>query len=127
VPWSGESPPFGFSPEGVATWLPQPADWGSLTAQAQEGVAGSTLELYRSALALRRSEPALAGRLMRWVEGSDDLLVLERGAGSDRVQCVVNFGSVPEELPSGRVLLSSGDLTPEGQLPAEMTAWIRPV
>jgi alpha-glucosidase len=126
VPWSGDSPPFGFSPEGVATWLPQPADWGSLTAQAQEGVAGSTLELYRSALALRRSEPALAGRRLRWIEGSDDLLILERAAGSDRVQCIVNFGSVPEELPSGQVLLCSGNLTPEGQLPAEMTAWIRP-
>ncbi len=44
---------YGFSPTG-ASWLPQPADFGALAADRQDGVAGSTLELYRTALRLRR-------------------------------------------------------------------------
>ena len=64
MPWSGDRPPFGFSPDGVKTWLPQPDDWTELTVAAQTGRAESTLELYRSALALRRTDPALdRGRL----------------------------------------------------------------
>jgi alpha-glucosidase len=125
MPWSGERPPFGFSPEGVTTWLPQPADWGSLTAQAQEGVAASTLELYRSALALRRAEAALAGRQLRWLT-SPDVLIMERGAGSDVMQCIVNFSSAPVSLPEGRLLLAS-DLTDDaGLLAPDSAAWIRP-
>src|SRR5699024_8711471 len=26
MPWSGNRPPYGFAPDGVAPWLPQP-DW----------------------------------------------------------------------------------------------------
>ncbi|MFI2708346.1 glycoside hydrolase family 13 protein, partial [Nocardioides sp. CER28] len=31
LPWSGAEPPYGFSPAGVETWLPQPPDWAALT------------------------------------------------------------------------------------------------
>ena len=34
IPWSGDAPPYGFSTG--TPWLPQPADWAGLTAQAQE-------------------------------------------------------------------------------------------
>src|SRR3712207_8865256 len=39
---------------GDAPWLPMPASFGELSAEAQDGVEGSTLELYRAALRLRR-------------------------------------------------------------------------
>jgi alpha-glucosidase len=126
VPWSGQQAPYGFSPEGVATWLPQPDDWAELSAEAQHGVDGSTLELYRSALALRRSEPASASQELRWVSAGPHLLILERGHGPERLQCVVNFGPAPVTLPAGRVLLSSGELTAEGKLPGDVAVWLRP-
>src|SRR5699024_2331578 len=53
MPWQKEAPGFGFSPTG-AGWLPQPAEFGPLAVDQQRGVEGSTLELYRRALRLRR-------------------------------------------------------------------------
>ena len=58
LPWSGTEPPFGFGP-GDSTWLPQPADWKSLTAEAQEGDPASMLSMYQAALRERRHHPAL--------------------------------------------------------------------
>ncbi|GAA3133450.1 hypothetical protein GCM10020001_064920 [Nonomuraea salmonea] len=52
LPWSGDEPPFGF---GTGTpWLPQPESWRKLTAEAQRTDLGSMLNLYRSALGIRR-------------------------------------------------------------------------
>ncbi|MFJ6952376.1 glycoside hydrolase family 13 protein, partial [Micromonospora aurantiaca (nom. illeg.)] len=36
LPWQGDTPPFGFSPDGAtaAPWLPQPADWKDRTVRA---------------------------------------------------------------------------------------------
>ena len=31
IPWSGDVSPFGFNDAGVEPWLPQPAEWKSLT------------------------------------------------------------------------------------------------
>ncbi len=35
MPWEGDAPPFGFSSD-ADTWLPMPAEWASLTVEAQE-------------------------------------------------------------------------------------------
>ena len=37
LPWSGQEPPFGFSPAGAASepWLPQPKEWRDLTVEAE--------------------------------------------------------------------------------------------
>ena len=45
IPWSGTAAPYGFSPAGVAPWLPMPADWAERTAAAQAGDEGSVLAL----------------------------------------------------------------------------------
>ncbi|HEY8043528.1 MAG TPA: hypothetical protein VIF35_04645, partial [Streptosporangiaceae bacterium] len=47
----------GSSPAGP--WLPQPADWGRYSVESQLTDEHSTLNLYRSALRLRRNHPAL--------------------------------------------------------------------
>ena len=60
------TPPFGFSPEGIDTWLPQPADWSALTVEAQERRPASTLNLYREALRLRRELPELGDGPLEW-------------------------------------------------------------
>ena len=44
-------------------WLPQPAGWAALTVEAETGDPGSMLELYRTALRLRRETSRLRGRV----------------------------------------------------------------
>ncbi|WP_030687275.1 glycoside hydrolase family 13 protein [Streptomyces sp. NRRL B-1347] len=127
LPWSGSRPPFGFGPvEGGPSWLPQPAAWKDLTVEAQEADPGSTLALYRAALAARRAHPALgAGEAVEWLESPDGVLLFRRHAvdgpgGADaRVTVAVNLMDRPVTLPvPGRLLLSSANSDPAG---AELT------
>jgi alpha-glucosidase len=87
--------------------------------QAEQGVPGSTLELYRSALRLRHGMPA-ADRV-EWVEhpGADVLHFRRPGDWHS----ITNFGDVAVELPPGEVLLSSSPIV-HGMLPPDSTAWL---
>ncbi|ADD45521.1 glycoside hydrolase family 13 protein [Stackebrandtia nassauensis] len=115
LPWKRSGPSFGFGPGD--SWLPQPGDWGSLSAEAQDGTEGSTLEFYREALRLRREHRPQA---LIWSEGANgDVLAFSNGA----LRCVTNFGDSPIRL-DGEVLLSSSPLV-DGQLPGNAAAWIR--
>jgi alpha-glucosidase len=122
VPWSGQEPPFGLSPDGAAgePWLPQPAGWRDLTAEVQDGAPGSMLELYRAALRLRRHFCDDGG--VRWLDAPRDVLAFARG---DDFACVVNLSGEPTRLPEHRgVLLASGRL--DGDLLTNDTAvWLR--
>ncbi|URN15874.1 MULTISPECIES: glycoside hydrolase family 13 protein [Streptomyces] len=123
IPWTVEGPSYGFGPGG--SWLPQPAGWGALSVEAQTGVPGSTLELYRTALRVRREHPGLgAGEAVEWLEAPAGVLAFRR----DGFACTANTTGEPVRLPApGRLLLSSepvragGDGTAE--LPADTTAW----
>ncbi len=120
IPWERDGPSFGFGPGG--SWLPQPASWGALSRAAQTGVRGSTLELYRAALAIRREHPALGDGGMRWHDGEPGTLVLGREPG---FRCVVNFGPATVPLPvHDRVLLTSDPLTGAAELPPDTAAWL---
>jgi len=125
LPWTPDpATHFGFSPAGAAEpWLPQPADWGRYSAEAQDGVRGSSLELYRAALAVRAAESALGDGALRWLDAPSDALAFARDPG---FACWVNLGDAPLALPSGaRLLLASGPLTDAGELPADTAAWLR--
>jgi alpha-glucosidase len=125
LPWSGTEAPFGFSPPGAtaAPWLPQPAAWKDLTAQVQTGDPGSMLELYRSALRLRRELPGLGDGPMHWLDAPDNVLAFARGTG---VVCVVNLSRVAVPLPvPGQVLLASGSVDGD-LLPTDTAVWLRP-
>ncbi|WP_030438040.1 glycoside hydrolase family 13 protein [Actinoplanes subtropicus] len=125
IPWSGQSPPFGFSPPGAAQppWLPQPASWANRTVEAEQHEPGSMLWLYRAALALRREHLGDGG--LEWLDGGDPaVLCFRRTPGN--VVCVVNTGPDPAAVPDGLTrLLSSAPLTPEGRLPGEAAAWFQ--
>ncbi|NEA37820.1 glycoside hydrolase family 13 protein [Streptomyces sp. SID11385] len=113
LPWTREGSSYGFGPGG--SWLPQPADWGGLSVEAQTGVPGSTLEFYRAALALRRAQPALgAGTGVTWLDAPEGVLALRREAADGRpVVVTAHTGSAPVTVPSpGEALLSSGDTPP---------------
>jgi alpha-glucosidase len=119
LPWSGTEAPYGFGPDGAPSWLPQPASWASLSVAAQDGVPGSTLSLYRDALALRRK--VLTGDDLTWASAPEGVLAFDRAGG---FRCTVNMTSSPIALPHpGDLLLCSTPLTADGLLPADTTAW----
>ena len=124
LPWSGDRPPYGFSPQHATEppWLPQPADWADLTVSAQSADPASMLSLYRRALHMRRELPALGDGRLRWLESPPGSLWFERGPGFG---CVVNVDADRVELPrQGRLLLASGPLGDGGCLPADTAVWL---
>ncbi|SFT44205.1 glycoside hydrolase family 13 protein [Arthrobacter sp. ov118] len=118
LPWAPEGSSFGFGDGGAH--LPQPDWFGRYAVAAQDGVEGSTLELYRKALKLRRE--LQTSEELQWQEsGRADVLQFTRPGNW---QTVTNFGDAPVELPAGEVLVSSGPLD-GGLLPANTTVWLR--
>ena len=136
LPWAAAEPGFGFSATG-ATWLPQPASWSAYALDAQQGAAGSTYELYRGALTLRRELDLGAGSLA-WAEladGVDPASVL--ALVNSGVLVLANLGSAPVPLPAGAtVLIASGPLEASDPtavvgaeqvtlVPSDTTVWVR--
>jgi len=116
LPWESGAPAYGFSPTG-ASWLPQPASWARYAADAQEGVPGSTLEMYREALTIR-SERSLASGTLSWNESKPGVLDLTVAG----VRVVANMSDDSVALPSGDLLLASGPVAMT--LPAATTVWL---
>jgi alpha-glucosidase len=123
LPWSGDKPPYGFSPnERAQLWLEQPADWAPLTVAAQSQDPGSMLSLYRAGLQLRRKAPWGDGAELRWLPSGEQVIAFARGG---RFACIVNFGREPVELPGDSVpLLASGELS-GSSLPQDTTVWLQ--
>jgi alpha-glucosidase len=122
LPWSGTAPPFGFGPDGSRPWLPQPASWRTRTVEAQAGDPSSFLELYRSALRLRREHLGFRGTGMAWLPAPPSVLRFDRPGG---LEVVVNMGADPIDLPTGRpILLASVPHLGEGRLPGNAAVWI---
>ncbi|MET8868881.1 glycoside hydrolase family 13 protein [Nonomuraea sp. NPDC004580] len=118
LPWT--------SSEGLGwrnPWLPIPAEWAALSAEAQHDDPASTLNLYRAALRLRRQHPALGGGTLTWLDSPEDVLVIEREPG---LVVVLNTGDEPVRPGiAGEVLLSSGPLPDDGAVPPDTTVWLQ--
>ena len=123
VPWERGGPSLGFG--SGAPWLPQPADWAGRSVQAQQGVDGSTLELYRSALGLRRD--LLGSGDLEWLDSPAGSLVFRRRTPAGQVLCAVNLDTQAIDLPAyDRVLVASVPLDgdhPE-RLPGDAAVWL---
>ncbi|MGC2241674.1 MAG: DUF3459 domain-containing protein, partial [Acidimicrobiia bacterium] len=119
IPWANSGSSFGFGSEG--SWLPQPEGWGRLSVEAQTGVAGSTLEMYRSALRIRND---IIGddEAFCWLDVHGEVICFQRGEG---LICLVNLGEDPVGVPAGDVLIESGPLQ-DGRVPADTAVWVRP-
>jgi alpha-glucosidase len=118
LPWIGGEPGDGFSPTGK-TWLPQPAVYADLAWDRQIDVPGSTLELYRAALRLRR-QFGLGGGSLRWLDSVDGVLTFRNG----NVTVMTNVSALDVVLPAGKVLASSEELPAGGILPENTTVWL---
>jgi alpha-glucosidase len=123
LPWeSGVGAANGFNSTGKA-WLPQPEIYPAYSRDQQEGVAGSTLELYKHALKLRR-DLKLGEGSFEWVAeyvGESSL-----GFRNGEILVVHNFGHEPIDLPAGEVIASSLEgMTAGHKLVADQTVWIK--
>ncbi|MET9777750.1 alpha-amylase family glycosyl hydrolase [Streptomyces sp. NPDC006367] len=117
LPWTTSGPSYGFG--AGAAWLPQPPRFAEYSVQAQDGVEGSTLELYRTALRLRRK--LLDGESLTWADDvPPGVLQFDR---SDGWRCVTNLSDRPVDLPAGETVLTSVPLE-EGRLGPDTTAWL---
>lgn len=118
VPWTADGPSFGFGEN--AGWLPQPDVFGALSAEAQTGQEGSTLELYRSALAVRKDH-FVNDSDIEWLDSPNGVIGLRRGSGAE---CWLNVSGEPLVLdPTRTVLLCSGELV-DGALPVNTAVWL---
>jgi alpha-glucosidase len=122
LPWQGGTAPYGFgTASGIATWLPQPADWASLTVEAEAADPHSMLALYRAALAVRRESADLRSESLGWLDLGADAIAFRRGEG---FVSVTNLGPVPLALPPYRELILSSAPLAGGALPPDSTAWL---
>ncbi len=149
LPWHGDEPGYGFAEaftgsagfvagnpgkpdagnavrEPAAPWLPQPESFRELAADRQDGVAGSTLELYRSALAFRAAH-RLGSGTFRWADAhrpeAGVLAFHNRG-----VLVLSNFGAEAVPVPAGYTVAvaSAGGATSEvpSEVPPDCTVYL---
>jgi alpha-glucosidase len=123
LPWEADGGlSFGFNSTGES-WLPAPETYKKYARDVQEGVAGSTLELYKKLIA-ERKKLALGSGEFRWApefSSANSLAYVNNG-----VLVLSNFGPESITAPAGEVLVSTqSSLTAGGQLEANQSAWIK--
>ena len=119
IPWGGDEPPFDFGPGSTQPWIPQPAEWATLTVEAQAERSDSTLAFYKDALRMRRDFAWSAGESVEMLDLGADVLAFRRGP----LTVVLNCGDAPADLPDGELLLTSAPV--DGKLPPDTAAWLR--
>ena len=126
LPWSSNpAGAFGFSSKDSlspeAAWLPQSPWWGRFSVDSQDGVEGSTLSMYREALAIRKAEQGLGDGDMEWIEAGTDVVAFERPGD---FACYINFGPAIELPSNSQILVASGAVHGH-TLPTDTAVWIR--
>jgi alpha-glucosidase len=124
--WTG-GPNAGFTTPEAVPWLPVNPNHTTRNVEAQTGVDGSMLELYRSLLHLRSRRPSLhrgSLRLLPSDPAQPDLLAYERihhphsgtaGVGAETTLIAVNLGSTAVRVRVGdhaELLVASDSGTP---------------
>lgn len=117
LPWTKSGTSFGFGTGGAH--LPQPSWFADFSVEAEDGVPGSTLELYRAALKLRRE--LQAAEEMTWEDSPRKTVHFSRPGGW---HSFTNFRKRPVKIPAGEVLLSSKPIV-DGELPGNATVWFK--
>ncbi len=122
LPWeAGAGPANGFNSTGKA-WLPQPEIYAEYSRDRQDGVQGSTLELYKLAIRLRK-ELKLGDGSFEWVPEFTNEKTL--GFRNGEILVIHNFGSEPLQLPALKIVASSQNgLTLGATLSADQTVWL---
>ena len=118
LPWTPTGSSFGFG-SGKAH-LPQPLGYGALSMATQSKIKGSTLDIYRTALKLRKKLQTTEE--FEWIKtGDPQVLHLSRKNGW---HCITNFDGADFTLPKGEILHSSSPLKGR-KLPKNTTVWLK--
>ena len=120
IPWSGDTPPFGFS-TSADTWLPMPPEWAALTVEKQIADPESTLAFFQRAIELRGARAEFDGSEIEWLKAPRGAVIFRRRGGG--LVCALNAGDRPMPLPPGELILASAPLV-KGQLPPDTAAWL---
>ena len=80
------------------------------------------LELYRSAIAVRRGETGLHDPAMTWLDGGPGVLAYRRGLD---FACVVNMSGVAVALPDHQAPLLASSPLDGDLLPPDTAVWLR--
>jgi alpha-glucosidase len=122
LPWqAGVGDANGFNTTGKS-WLPQPEVYREYARDQQDGVAGSTLELYKSALHIRRELKLGEGSFAWLPQFTNEVSLGYRNGG---ILVIHNFGREPIAMPSGDVILRSANETDHKHIAAHETVWIK--
>ena len=127
LPWSKDpSGAHGFSSDATVgptqSWLPQPSWWGGFAVDGENQDPTSTLNMYKSALRIRREHSGLGEGSITWLPSNDQALMFER---VDGFICIVNFGIENLQIPEGaKVLLSSAPLLGR-EVPIDTAVWLQ--
>lgn len=126
LPWKSDAASaFGFAGSAVLlpeqTWLPQSSWWGDYSVESQDKDPDSTLNLYRSALAIRHSEDGLGDGPMEWIDAGATVLAFTRPGN---FACFVNFGA-EITLPSGAEVILATTSIVNRVLPQDAALWLR--
>ena len=119
LPWTSKGRSFGFG-SGEAH-LPQPEWFGEHSVEAESKKSGSTLDMYRKALKLRKK--LQTSEELEWIKTSNaDVVHFSRPNGW---HCITNFRGADFKLPAGEILHSSGPLKAGRKLPKATTVWMK--
>ncbi|WP_114393216.1 alpha-glucosidase family protein [Oleisolibacter albus] len=101
LPWTPTAPHGDFCPPEAKPWLPVPAAHLAQAVAVQDRRPGSTLAIWRAALALRRSRAPLHSGALTQVDEDGPVLAFVRVLGQERLTCIFNFSgeSVTYPLP----------------------------
>ena len=103
--------------------MPQPSNYKIYARASQRGVAGSTLELYKRLIKIRKDHKLGHGSLT-WADehaGKNSLAYINNG-----VLVLANFTGSAISLPKGELLATTQhDLTIEEVLEHDQVAWIK--
>jgi alpha-glucosidase len=122
IPWEKDAPSYGFGP-GERSWLPQPTSFGRLAVDQQSGRPGSTLELYRALLNIRRARGLGSGELTL-VDLGRDLVALDVTTAAGTTRVVLNLGHEDWIIPThARLLVSSAHGTTD-RVSTDHAVWL---
>ena len=77
--------------------------------------------VYRAALRVRRTHPALGDGTLEWIDAGPDVVAFRREPGSE---CWINLGADPVPMPQGQVLVASAEAH-AGTIPTDVAVWLQ--
>jgi alpha-glucosidase len=108
----------GFAPSNAETWLPTGEDHTTVNVETEIGDPGSTLNLYRDLLALRKQHHALrVGSFLSHPASTEDVFAYRRESDTETMTVVLNFSDEERSIDVGRgdIVFSTADRERRGR------------